>query len=230
MVAMHLDPCLFIKVCGPSKVYMLCHVDDTIVWVTDYSKSRIFQEQVKRRFAITNQSSVEEYLGIKLVSDPSGNCLMTQPKLLDQAFEEYADELARYFPRSTSAPQRKKEMQSEDDTLVSQTSYLRLLGILNYLTKTRPDISTACSFGATHAAHPTQGHMLELLHCLHYLKCTRDMGLGSCALPATWMRAILRMRTPSPTPGTACRLGKSGPSIPSPGSRHWWPLLPLMQK
>jgi hypothetical protein len=102
---------------------------------------------------------------------------MTQPKLIDEACEEYSEELAKYFKRATQAPQRKRDMQSGDETPISQTVYLRLLGILNYLTKTRPEISTACSFGATKAAHPTQGDMVELLHCLHYLKCTKDKGL-----------------------------------------------------
>jgi hypothetical protein len=171
------DPCLFIKINGASRVYVWCHVDDTFVCATDYSELRAFQEHVKKKFDITIQDRVEEYLGIKLVNDSDGNCHMTQPKLIDDTVEEYNDELIALFPRAPMSPQRKKEMQSDDETPVSQTSYLRLLGILNYLTKTRPEIATACSFGATHSAHPTRGHMIELLHCLNYLKHTRDQGL-----------------------------------------------------
>ena len=52
--------------------------------------------------------------------------------------------------------------------------YLHLLGILLYLTKTRPEISTAVSFAATKASHPTQGDYEELLHCVQYLYNTRD--------------------------------------------------------
>ena len=171
------DPCLFIKINGPSRVYVWCHVDDTFVCATDAVELGIFQEHVRKKFDITVQSQVEEYLGIKLVNDELGNCLMTQPKLIDETVREYDEELITLFTRAPMSPQRKKEMQSDDETPISQTEYLRLLGILNYLTKTRPEISTACSFGATHSAHPTRGNMIELLHCLNYLKHSREQGL-----------------------------------------------------
>jgi hypothetical protein len=46
-----------------------------------------------------------------------------------------------------------------------------------YLTRSRPDISTAVSFAATYATHPTVGAYDELLHCVQYLYNTRDKGL-----------------------------------------------------
>ena len=60
---------------------------------------------------------------------------------------------------------------------MDSTEYLHLLGALIYLTKSRPDIMTAISFGATMAAKPTLGAYRELLRCLAYLHSTRFAGL-----------------------------------------------------
>jgi hypothetical protein len=68
-------------------------------------------------------------------------------------------------------------MQTDDTTPLDQTKYLHLLGAMIYLTKSRPDIATAVSFGAVFAAHPTMGAYRELLHCLKYLYDTKSHGL-----------------------------------------------------
>ena len=171
------DPCLFTKIDGRSRVYVWCHVDDTFICASEKEELEKFQQHVRKMFDITVMQNVDEYLGLKLQYVNNGDVLMTQPKLLSQVTEEFAVELSSHFPRSTTAPQRKAAMQSTDTTPISQTTYLHLLGALLYLTKTRPDIATAVSFGATHSAKPTKGDYLELLHCLNYLKCTKSHGL-----------------------------------------------------
>ena len=45
------------------------------------------------------------------------------------------------------------------------------------MTKSRSDIQTAVSFGATHSVNPTRGDFEELIHCLKYLQSTQDIGL-----------------------------------------------------
>ena len=60
---------------------------------------------------------------------------------------------------------------------MNPSDYLHLEGALIYLTKSRPDIQTAVSFGATHSVNPTWGDFEELIHCLKYLESTQDIGL-----------------------------------------------------
>jgi hypothetical protein len=60
---------------------------------------------------------------------------------------------------------------------VTQMEYLHLLGMLNYMTRSRPDISTALSFAATHSAKPMEGHLEELKHIVQYLWNTRERSL-----------------------------------------------------
>ena len=49
------------------------------------------------------------------------------------------------------------------------TLFLRLLGLLMYLTKSRPEISTAVSFGVTNSHN--------LLYVVEFLRATPDDGL-----------------------------------------------------
>ena len=57
------------------------------------------------------------------------------------------------------------------------SDYLHLKGALIYLTKSRPEIQTAVSFGATHSVNPTRRDFEELIHCLKYLESTKNIGL-----------------------------------------------------
>jgi hypothetical protein len=170
------DPCLFSKLEEDlTRTYVWIHVDDTFVASTADRGLQNFQSWCRGKFDITVAANVEEYLGIKLTAQGNGDVVLTQPKLLGSLESEFKEQLAHH--RRTNAPQRAAIDQSQDETPIAQHAYLHLLGALIYIVKSRPDIATAVSFGATHAACPTQGHFDELLHCLAYLLSTRDKGL-----------------------------------------------------
>lgn len=102
---------------------------------------------------------------------------MTQPKLMNQLFEEFKVPLSQITAKKANSPQRALAFQSTDDTPMDPGDYLHLLGSLIYLVKSRPDIATAVSFAATYSSQPTTGAFEELLLCLAYLYHTRDKGL-----------------------------------------------------
>jgi hypothetical protein len=134
----------------------------------------VLQDHIRKRFDITISTSVDEYLGIKLQNLANGDVLLTQPKLLNNLHDEFESQLKTWRVRS---PQQQPASEIEPSPPIPQTVYLHLLGALLYLTKSRPDIATAVSFGATHAVSPTQSHFDELLHCLSYLWSTKEQGL-----------------------------------------------------
>jgi len=169
------DQCLFTKFSGNTRTYIFTHVDDTFVCSTDPAELLIFQNALKIKYEITTNDNPDEYLGIKITKQRNGDVKLTQPKLLQSLFEEYMPQLQ--LLRSASAPQHLTHLQNSDSTPMNQTDYLHLLGALIYLTKSRPDISTAVSFAAVHAAAPTRGAFHELLHCLRYLYDTKTEGL-----------------------------------------------------
>jgi hypothetical protein len=62
-------PCLFVKLDGPRRTYVWCHVDDTFVCCTKKGDLKIFQDCVAKKFKIR----VREYLGIQMDSLASGD-------------------------------------------------------------------------------------------------------------------------------------------------------------
>jgi hypothetical protein len=110
-----------------------------------------------------------------MTKQANGDVKLTQPKLLKQLFEEHQEDID--YTKSTLSPQRLIHLQDSDQTPIEQTQYLHVLGALIYLTKSRPDISTAVSFGAVHAAKPTKGAYTELLLIINYLYQTQEHGL-----------------------------------------------------
>jgi hypothetical protein len=172
------DPCLFTRLTGSERTYVWCHVDDTFVCSTHKAGLLRFCDAVRKGFTITVSENIEEYLGIRMETQANGDVILSQPKLLDSLLEEFAEEIAALPPmRGVMTPQRPVEAQSTDASPMSQHEYLHLQGALIYLTKSRPDIMTAVSFGATHSAKPTRGAFQELLHCLRYLQESRATGL-----------------------------------------------------
>jgi hypothetical protein len=169
------DPCLFVKITGKTKTYIFTHVDDTFVCSSDPRELIIFQNALKEKYEITINNNVDEYLGIKMTKLANGDVRLTQPKLLAQLFEEHQHDID--YARSALSPQRLIHLQDSDATPIDQTQYLHVLGALIYLTKSRPDISTAVSFGAVHAAKPTKGAYTELLLIINYLYQTKELGL-----------------------------------------------------
>ena len=61
--------------------------------------------------------------------------------------------------------------------LTDVTSYRKLVGKLNYLTNSRPDIAFAVQYLSQFLQSPTQDHMTAALHTLRYVKKDPSQGL-----------------------------------------------------
>jgi hypothetical protein len=61
---------------------------------------------------------------------------------------------------------------------VDATMYRQLVGLLMYLTNTRPDICFAVNTLSQYMVEPRRVHLVATKHVLRYLKGTVDYGLG----------------------------------------------------
>ena len=71
-------------------------------------------------------------------------------------------------------PSHNKEKEQSPPILV--TTYLRLLGLMMHLTKSRPDIMAAVPFGATKSTNPTEEDYQQLYYIVDYLRVTASKG------------------------------------------------------
>ena len=170
------DPCLFIKIINASRrVFVWIHVDDTLVAASNPQDIEEFKSAVKERFQITVNEAADQHLGVNMTRNSDGSVRLTQSKLLKSIFDEYLDEAKR--GRRRLGPPLKHSSDIQDETPYDRKSYLHLLGMLNYLLRSRPDLSTALSFAATKAVNPTMADYQALLDIVFYLWRTRDIGL-----------------------------------------------------
>ena len=76
------DQCVFIK----DDVIILIYVDDCIIMSADKDKIAQTMESLKKRYAITDEGKMEEYLGIKL-EHTDDSIRMSQPLLIERIID-----------------------------------------------------------------------------------------------------------------------------------------------
>ncbi len=170
------DLCLFFKIIEPTRrVYVWIHVDDTLIAADRLEDIESFKEIMKKRFEITVNAEADHHLGVNITTLEDGSLQLTQTKLLNSIFTEFEEHLPKSNSRNR-VPLNPNRQSSNSDPF-DRKQYLHLLGMLNYLLRSRPDIATAVSFASTKASNPTHDDYLAALDIVKYLWQTRDLGL-----------------------------------------------------
>ena len=115
-----------------------------------------FITSMRKYYQVTLDVKGDSFLGIQFTKQPDGSTIMTQPKLLNKLLKEYPSIGRKYTQDHPYGPTPSRDQPSVGPSpLTNQSDYLRLLGMLLYLTKSRPDIMAAVSFGAAKVSKPT---------------------------------------------------------------------------
>ena len=171
----NLDPCLFYRIDGTETTFVAVFVDDTFIFTNNADNAKRFVECMKKHFEVTLDDKAESFLGIQFTKLPDGSVLLTQPKLLQKLFKMYPSLRNRKRkPTHPYGPEQKEE--DRDKSPISTRQYMMLLGLLGYLTKSRPDILAAVSFGATKSGNPVYADYLDLMEIVDYLRETPEKG------------------------------------------------------
>ncbi len=167
------DTSLFFYNKGDLIIFVLIYVDDIIVTSSRQEAVPALLQDLQKEFALKDLGDLHYFLGIE-VTKVSGGIVLTQDK--------YVNDLLRRVnmfdckPVSTPLSTSEKLSINEGDPLGPNdaTHYRSVVGALQYLTLTRPDIAfpvnKVCQF--LHA--PTTHHWAAVKRILRYLKqCTR---------------------------------------------------------
>ena len=154
---------------------MWIHVDDTLIAADRLDDIEDFKRVMTKRFEITVNTEADHHLGVNITARADGSLKLTQSKLLNTIFTEFKDALPKTSNRHR-VPLNPNRTSSKSDPF-ERKQYLHLLGMLNYLLRSRPDIATAISFAATKSTSPTYDDYCALLDIVKYLWQTKDIGL-----------------------------------------------------
>ncbi|GJY42604.1 putative RNA-directed DNA polymerase [Tanacetum coccineum] len=168
------DPSLFIYSRGDTLLYILVYVDDIIV--TGNNKGTIDNIicQLGSAFALKDLGPLNYFLGIEIVPYVS-SILLSQKKYILELLQSAG--LSNCNPMS-SPMVTSSSLSLDDSTAFSNpVKYQQVVGSLQYVTLSRPDIAFAVNKVCQYMHAPTENHWSAVKRILRYLHGNPDTSL-----------------------------------------------------
>ncbi|GJZ34091.1 ribonuclease H-like domain-containing protein [Tanacetum coccineum] len=158
---------------GPDTAYLLLYVDDIILTASSTSLLQRIISILHVEFAIADLGPLYYFLGISATRTTSG-IFLSQTKYATEIFEQA--QMLNCNPCRTPIDTEKK-LGPEGSLVTDPTLYRSLVGSLQYLTFTRPDLSYAVQQLCLYMHDPREPHLNAMKCVLCYLRGTTDLGL-----------------------------------------------------
>ncbi|GAB4833823.1 hypothetical protein Ancab_039957 [Ancistrocladus abbreviatus] len=181
------DYSLFHKKTAQSVVLVAVYVDDVLITGTSPADITALKQFLDAQFKIKDLGSLNYFLGIEFLSTPTG-LIMTQRKFAKGLLEEF--HCTDAAPAASPLPPALKLQPKEGAPIADPLNYRRLIGKLNYLTNTRPDLAFAVQFLSQFMHDPRLPHLEAALHTLRYLSRDPSQGLFFNNRPAFELEAF----------------------------------------
>ncbi|KAL5731613.1 hypothetical protein ACHQM5_004323 [Ranunculus cassubicifolius] len=155
-------------------MYVLIYVDDILVTGSDSIQINTLLQVLSSKFAIKDLGSLHYFLGIEAIPHGSGLFLSQQKYIREVLSRINFDGVKPITTPLAANTQLSKEGSSN---FSDPTLYRSVVGALQYLTFTRPDISVAVNKVCQFMHNPTDDHWSAVKRILRYLKHTKTYGL-----------------------------------------------------
>ncbi|KAJ1698573.1 hypothetical protein LUZ63_007085 [Rhynchospora breviuscula] len=168
------DTSLFIYTKGNITVYILIYVDDIIVTGNSSSAINALMKNLHSQFSIKDLGTVHYFLGIEVTTTASGLHL-SQNRYLTIILEKASMVGAKpcQTPLQTGVQMSKLDGTPLSDPLMFRT----IVGMLQYATITRPDLTFAVNKVSQFFSQPTDIHWQAVKRILRHVKGTLNLGL-----------------------------------------------------
>ncbi|KAK9061911.1 hypothetical protein SSX86_019095 [Deinandra increscens subsp. villosa] len=180
------DHSLFSKVMVGSVVYLAVYVDDIIITGSNTAEIDSLKDFLHTTFKIKDLGFLNYFLGIEVLQHSDG-LILTQRKFAKDMVAEFFIDSPPVV--SSPLPSALSLKLNEGDLVSDPLQYRRLVGKLNYLTNTRPDLSFAVQHLSQFMQDPRLPHWKAALHTLAYVHGSFSQGLffnktSDCTLTA----------------------------------------------
>eukprot|EP00253_Pinus_taeda_P010051 PITA_10051 len=132
------------------------------------------KKELGKSFEMTDLGYVHYYLGIE-VTQHLKSIFLSQKKYIGDMLNRFG--MTKCNPLSNPIEQNLKLTSIEGKEFEDATKYKQLVGSLNYLTTTRPDISFDVGILSRFMQKPCEGNWFATKRVLRYLKGTQDIGI-----------------------------------------------------
>ena len=168
------DSSLFLRKTTTGCVILLVYVENIIITGTDSSLITSLQQQLKDSFHMKNLGTLTYFLGLEVHRDSSG-VFLNQHKYTQDLISLAG--LQDSYSVDTPLKLNVKYRREEGDLLPDPTIFRQLVGSLNYLTITRPNISFTVQQVSQFMQAPRHFHLVAICHIIQYLRGTSNHGL-----------------------------------------------------
>ena len=161
---------------SPSKgsIYLVVYVDDIIITGQDHDGIAQLKNHLFGHFQTKDLGKLRYFLGIEVAQSKEGVVICQRKYALD-ILEEAGMSNAK--PVETPMDPNIKLFPGQGEPLKDPGKYRRLVGRLNYLTVTRPDISFSVSVISQFLDSPCDTHWNAAIRILKYIKGAPGQGL-----------------------------------------------------
>ena len=168
------DYSLFIKHTPTSLTVAAIYVDDIIITGNNNSIIQSLKTHLHNTFSIKDLGRLNYFLGLEVTYIDNG-IVLTQRKFTSDLLKNSG--ITQFKRVATPLPLNLKLHANNSPLFHDPTRYRSLVGELNFLTNTRPDLSFTVLALSQFMQSPTELHFQALTHTLHYVATTYGQGI-----------------------------------------------------
>ncbi|WVZ49453.1 LOW QUALITY PROTEIN: hypothetical protein U9M48_000815 [Paspalum notatum var. saurae] len=170
------DASLFILKQRNITMYVLIYVDDIIIVSSSVSATNRLVQELTEDFAVKDLGNLEYFLGIEVVPTRYG-LVLSQKRYAHELLQRAKMDKCKPISTPMAASEKLSREQGTALTDDAQFQYRSIVGGLQYLTITRPDLSFVVNKVCQFIHNPTDAHWAAVKRILRYIKGTLDQGL-----------------------------------------------------
>jgi histone deacetylase 1/2 len=170
------DTSLFIYQKGGISIYMLIYVDDIIVTASSEEAVAALLRDLKEEFALKDLGNLHYFLGIEVKRNKEGITL-SQSKYARDILSRVGMTKCKPVTTPLSVTEKLSRFDGSPLGVDDSTKYRSIVGALQYLTLTRPDLAFSVNKVCQFLHAPTSTHWTAVKRILRYVKFTTEVGL-----------------------------------------------------
>ena len=168
------DQSLYFKFTSSYCIYILVYVDDIIITGSNNTELQSFISILHSQFSLKDLGSLSFFLGIE-VKNCKGGVLLSQKKYITDLLKRAKMDDANSLP--TPMITSLKLTSDVGDPVDNPHEYRSVVGALQYITITRPEICFSVNKACQFMQNPLDTHWKAVKRILRYLKGTLDDGI-----------------------------------------------------
>ena len=169
------EPTLYLKKQGTVGFLVVClYVDDMIYMGSCESIIAEFKSSMLRKFEMTDMGLLHYFLGLEVKQGVDG-IFLSQRKFAEDLLKKF--QLTGCTPAYTPMNPNEKLSTNDDTGAANARLYRSMVGGLNYLSHTRPDIAHSVGLVSRFMHKPTKHHLGAVKRIMHYIAGTSDYGI-----------------------------------------------------